>query len=138
MVNKHNVIIDTNVFVSAFITNDESSYTVRILNLLYDDKIKIFYSDDIINEYKNVLSRKEFGLNKKLIGTFINDIKKLGTKITPESINQTLNDIKDQPFYELVMSKKINDSKLITGNIKHFPKKPCIMTPKEFVDKFYK
>lgn len=47
-------------------------------------------------------------------------------------------DVKDQPFFELVMSKKINDSKLITGNIKHFPIKPFIITPKEFIDKFYK
>ena len=81
---------------------------------------------------------KEFNLNKKLIGTFINDIKKLGIKINPESLEEVTTDTKDQPFYELVMSKKVNDSKLITGNIKHFPIKPFIMTPKEFIDKFYK
>ena len=138
MVNKLNVIIDTNVFVSAFITNDTSSPTVKIFDLFYDDKISLFYSDDIISEYKDVLSRKEFNLNKKLIGTFINDIKKLGIKINPESLDEITADVKDQPFYELVMSKKINDSKLITGNIKHFPIKHFIMTPKEFIDKFYK
>ena len=75
MVNKLSIIIDTNVFVSAFITNDISSPTVKILDLFYDDKIHLYYSDDIISEYKDVLSRKEFNLNKKLIGTFINDIK---------------------------------------------------------------
>ena len=137
MTNKLNVIIDTNVFIAAFITNDLSSPTVKILDLFYDDKISLYYSDDIISEYKDVLSRKEFNLNKKLIGTFINDIKKLGIKINPESLEKMTIDAKDQPFYELVMSKKINDSKLITGNIKHFPIKPFIMTPKEFIDKFY-
>ena len=80
---------------------------------------------------------KEFNLNKKLIGTFINDVKKLGIKINPESLEKITTDVKDQPFYELVMSKKINDSKLITGNIKHFPIKPFIMTPKEFINIFY-
>lgn len=138
MANKLNVIIDTNVFVSAFITNDTLSPTIKILDLFYDDKIHLYYSDDIISEYKDVLSRKEFNLNKKLIGTFINDIKKLGIKINPESLEEVTTDTKDQPFYELVMSKKVNDSKLITGNIKHFPIKPFIMTPKEFIDKFYK
>ena len=53
------VIIDTNVFVSAFITNDASSPTIKILDLFYDDKINLYYSDDIISEYKNVLSRYE-------------------------------------------------------------------------------
>ena len=138
MANKLNVIIDTNVFISAFITSDMSSPTIKILDLFYDDKISLYYSDDIISEYKDVLNRKEFSLNKKLIGTFINDVKKLGIKVNPESIDEITNDIKDQPFYELVMSKKVNDSKFITGNIKHFPIKPFIMTPKEFIDKFYK
>lgn len=138
MVNKLNVIIDTNVFISAFITSDISSPTVKILDLFYDDKISLYYSDDIISEYKNVLNRKDFKLNKKLIGTFINDIKKLGIKINPKSLDEMTIDINDQPFYELVMSKNVNDSKLITGNIKHFPIKPFIMTPKEFIDKFYK
>ena len=107
MANKLNVIIDTNVFVSAFITNDISSPTVKILDLFYDDKINLYYSDDVISEYKDVLSRKEFNLNKKLIGTFINDIKKLGIKINPESLEEMTTDVKDQPFYELVMSKKL-------------------------------
>lgn len=75
MANKLNVIIDTNVFVSSFITKDTSSPTIKILDLFYDDKINLYYSDDIISEYKDVLSRKEFNLNNKLIGTFINDIK---------------------------------------------------------------
>lgn len=138
MANKQNVIIDTNVFVSAFITHDDLSPTIKILELFYDGKIHLYYSDDILLEYKDVLNRKEFNLNKRLVGTFINDIKKLATKIKPISVNETVKDIKDQPFYELVMSKEISNSKLITGNIKHFPIKPCIMTPKDFINKFYK
>ena len=138
MANKQNVIIDTNVFISAFITHDDLSPTIKILELFYDEKINLYYSDDILLEYKDVLNRKEFNLNKKLIGTFINDIKKLAIRINPLSVNENLKDIKDQPFYELVMSKEINDSKLITGNIKHFPIKHFIMTPKEFLNKFYK
>lgn len=58
MANKLNVIIDTNVFVSAFITNDTLSPTVKILDLFYDDKISLYYSEDIISEYKDVLWQK--------------------------------------------------------------------------------
>ena len=63
MANRQNVVIDTNVFISAFITNDTSSPTIKILELFYDNKIVLYYSDDIISEYKDVLNRKEF-INK--------------------------------------------------------------------------
>ena len=42
----------------------------------------------------------------------------------------------DLPFYEIVMDKSIKESKLITGNIKHFPVKPFIMTPTEYIKTF--
>ena len=34
-------------------------------------------------------------------------------------------------FYEVALSKE--DSFLVTGNIKHFPKKPFIVTPSEML-----
>lgn len=37
----------------------------------------------------------------------------------------------DIVFYEVALSKE--DSYLVTGNIKHFPKKPFIVTPTEMV-----
>jgi hypothetical protein len=46
-----------------------------------------------------------------------------------------LPDPKDQVFYEVVMEKRKNEvSYLVTGNIKHFPKKPFIVTPREMLD----
>ena len=38
--------------------------------------------------------------------------------------------------YKLI-DKNIDNGKLITGNIKHFPIKPFIMTPTEFINKYY-
>ena len=93
--------------------------------------------NEILTEYKDVLNRKEFNINKQLIGIFINNIKKLANRINPASMDVNLIDLKDQPFYELVMSKNINEAKLITGNIKHFPIKPFIMTPSEFINKYF-
>lgn len=40
-------------------------------------------------------------------------------------------DLKDIVFYEVALSKE--DSYLITGNIKHFPLEPFIVTPAEMV-----
>ena len=42
--------------------------------------------------------------------------------------------MKDIVFYEIVMEKrKHNEAFLITGNIKHFPAEPYIVTPREML-----
>ena len=43
-------------------------------------------------------------------------------------------DVKDKPFYEIVMDEQIDAAKLITGNIKHFPIQTNIMTPAQFME----
>ncbi len=40
-------------------------------------------------------------------------------------------DPKDVVFYEVALSKE--DAYLVTGNIKHFPKKPFVVTPAEML-----
>ena len=41
-------------------------------------------------------------------------------------------DPKDVVFYEVAMSKE--DAYLVTGNTKHFPKKPIVVTPAEMLE----
>ena len=103
------------------------------MKLFFDKRINILYSDEILEEYKDVLERKEFKFKKSDIGTLINLIKNRGIRITPAKLSEELKDNKDLPFYEIVMDTRNIDSKLITGNLKHFPKKPYIITPKQFV-----
>lgn len=76
--NKYNIIIDTNVIISALATSKQSSPVVKVLDLFYNRKVTVYYSKDIF------------------------------------------------------------DAKLITGNIKHYPKKDYIMTAKDFITKVYK
>lgn len=46
-----------------------------------------------------------------------------------------LPDPKDRVFYEVVMEeRKHEDTYLVTGNIKHFPIKPYVVTPREMLD----
>ncbi|MBR5499650.1 MAG: hypothetical protein IKV75_05775, partial [Bacteroidales bacterium] len=40
-------------------------------------------------------------------------------------------DPKDIVFYEVALS--VEDSFLVTGNLKHFPKKPFVVTPAEML-----
>lgn len=41
-------------------------------------------------------------------------------------------DSDDAVFYEVALSKE--DAFLVTGNIKHFPKKPIVVTPAEMLE----
>ena len=44
-------------------------------------------------------------------------------------------DPKDTVFYEVVMEqRKTDDAYLVTGNLKHFPVKPFVVTPRQMLD----
>ena len=42
--------------------------------------------------------------------------------------------MKDLPFYEVVMEKRVDDAYLVTGNLKHFPKRTYIVTARQMLD----
>ena len=66
--------------------------------------------------------------------TLLPSIEKYGILINPSSTDITLPDMKDLPFYEVVLEKRDDNAYLVTGNIKHFPKEPFIVTPKELLE----
>lgn len=136
---KFYVIIDTNVIVSAFYSDNSESSTFKVIDKLYAGDLIPLYSEDIINEYKDVLGRDEFNINRYKIGKFINHVQSKGIKISPDTVEIDLPDKDDVMFYQLVMDKTIvNDKFLITGNIKHFPKSPIIVKPDEFIEIYNK
>lgn len=124
-------VIDTNVLVSALISKHCDSATVLVLDSIFYDIITPLYNDEILNEYKSVLGRSKFNFSEERITRTIETIKAKG--IHSESLNsgEVIPDPKDLVFYEVALSQE--DSFLVTGNIKHFPKKPFIVTPTEMV-----
>lgn len=135
---KFNVIIDTNVIISSLLTSHKNSVTAQVMDLFYNDKINVYYSDEIYKEYLDVLSRKKFDFEKCQINFVLGFINENAIKINPKHLEELLIDIKNKPFYEIVMDKKIDNAKLVTGNIKHFPASSKIITAKEFIDLFNK
>jgi hypothetical protein len=61
-------------------------------------------------------------------------IEKYGERVVPTPTGRLLPDKKDLPFYEVVVEKQEDDAYLVTGNMKHFPAKPFIVTAKEFLE----
>jgi predicted nucleic acid-binding protein len=102
------------------------SMTGRIIPLL---------SEEILSEYREVLNRPKFHFSKKAVDKLLKEIIKRSVFINPEPTTYLLPDPKDIIFYEIVMeTRKISDSYLITGNTKHFPVTPFIVTPKEMLE----
>lgn len=60
-------------------------------------------------------------------------IEQNGINVKPTPTYEMLIDIKDLPFYEAVMATR-NESVLVTGNLKHFPERDYIITPRQLID----
>lgn len=125
-------IIDTNVIVSAFLSRHNDSATVLFLDCLFKGTITPIYNDEILNEYSTVLTRSKFKIAKEKIDAVLTEIKTKGIHSERVNSGETLPDAKDLVFYEVALSKE--DSFLVTGNLKHFPKKPFVVSPAEMME----
>lgn len=127
--------IDTNVLVSALLAKHSDSATVRVVErMILGDLIPV-YSADTMKEYREVLRRKKFKFSTAQIDYLLAAISQFGLMVEPSPTGEVLPDPKDLPFYEVVMEKRqTDDTYLVTGNQKHFPVRPFIVTPKEMLD----
>ena len=124
-------VIDTNVIVSALLSRNHDSATVKVLDYLYDRVIVPVYNSEIIEEYAAVLRRPKFNFSEETVCAVIEAIRGGGTDSGRIVSNAQLPDPKDIVFYEVALANEA--SFLVTGNIKHFPKKPFVVTPAEML-----
>lgn len=129
-------VIDTNVLVSALLSRNNNTATVQVMQKILNKEIMPLYNEIILQEYKAVLSRKKFAFDINLVDTLLNFIIQSGILTLRKKTNIILPDIDDLPFYEVFCAKKDENTYLITGNIKHFPKENNILTPREFLNLF--
>lgn len=130
---KYYAVIDTNVIVSALLK--EFSNPWYILQLVINEEIIPIYSKEIMAEYNEVLTRNKFGFSSKAIKDTLSIIEDFGEEMDPIDIKEKFIDKEDIKFYQIVMSsRQIFESYLVTGNIKHFPKKEYVVTPAEMLE----
>ena len=96
------------------------------------NKLTPIYNDQILNEYSEVLHRKKFGIPEHLIKWVIDKIITNGIHGERVISDEFFPDPKDVVFYEVALSKE--GAYLVTGNTKHFPKKPIVVTPAEMLE----
>lgn len=130
---KYYAVIDTNVLISAMLK--WQSVPGNILEFAIDGIIVPVLNRDIVAEYKAVLSRPKFGFTEDIVTDIIDALENVGFYIDAQTIDIELPDPKDRVFYEVVMEeRKEQDAYLVTGNIKHFPVEPFIVTPRQMLD----
>ena len=134
---KYYAVIDTNVIVSALLSKNEDSATVKTIFKIFDKSIIPVFSKEIIAEYSEVLSRGKFK-NKfapKNVHKVIKMILDNGIELSGIQTEEKPSNPKDVIFYEVTMdSRQTQDTFLVTGNIKDFPIKQFVVTPKEMME----
>ena len=129
---KQNIVIDTNVLLSALYSNKGASY--KLLSIIDSDKFVVNISTTLIYEYEEILKKKS-KLEFKYIDSILNYICNIGKKNKIFYLwKPKLKDVDDDFLLELAVK---SDSIIVTLNKKDF--KPAkqfnlkVMTPKEFL-----
>ena len=131
---KYYAVIDTNVIVSALLK--WNSVPGVVLQAVFNGFVVPVFNDEILNEYRNVLNRPKFGFSSELISETISQIESLGVMENAlETVVEAMPDPKDIVFYSIALSHgKTAETHLVTGNVKHFPANPIVVTPRQMLD----
>ncbi|MCP4164348.1 MAG: putative toxin-antitoxin system toxin component, PIN family [Chloroflexi bacterium] len=127
-----NVVLDTNILVSALISSFGNP--ARILDLVLLGDLRHVYDDRILAEYREVLVRPRFGFDADNVADILYFLEIEGVAVTAPPLPNILPDRDDLPFLEVAAAM---GATLITGNAKHFPAEQVgqvhIQTPADFL-----
>ena len=125
-------VFDTNVVVSALMSDNRESPTKRCLRAALGGIVRPLYNDAVISEYRDVLARKKFGFDLEKIQTIIAKIVDDGLCVDQIPCDENFPDATDRVFYEVALAKADVGAKIVTGNSRHYPTSPIVVTPAEF------
>lgn len=125
-------VIDTNVLISAVISKKSDAATVKVLRKVFDGSICPIYNSKILEEYNEVLRRPKFHLQEQTVAVVISAIKQFGIELNLMTSSETMIDEDDRIFLDTAMA--FEGAFLVTGNMKHFPNLPIVVSPKQMLD----
>jgi len=130
-------VLDTNVLVSALLSSSKNkeSNPVKVIRYVFTGLVHPVYNDYILEEYRDVLSRKKFHFDPSRVEVVLQEIRRIGLYSDAMEVDEEFPDPDDAVFFEVAMSFHENEDNtfLVTGNTKHFPKHPIVITPADFV-----
>ena len=126
------LVIDANVVVSAALKPDGLQRTVLLLAIT--KPARLYVSAPILDEYRNVLKRRELRIRKGLRRQFLQLIENRAHLVVPRRRLKVTADEGDNIFLECADAARADY--LVTGNQRHFPpfwKRTKIISSREFV-----
>jgi uncharacterized protein len=111
------IVYDTNVIVSAVLK--PGSIPDSLVALALEGRIRLFLTQEILEEYKDVLKRPVFGFDPSAVNAFLNDLEKASVMVYQTRRVTSALDEPDNRFLECAEEAKAHY--LVTGNKKHFP-----------------
>ncbi len=127
-------VIDTNILVSALISPHPNSATVQVVSKMILGEVTPVYCKEILAEYREVLGRTKFHFPKDTVDQMLAVIEKYGLYVASVQTQASLSDEKDLPFFNAAWKKRKDGAYLVTGNLKHFPTEPFIVTARQFLE----
>lgn len=121
-------VIDTNILISALLS--PSGAPAKVFNHVLNGNVIICFDSMIIAEYEEVMARPKFKFDTKAVEQILEFILNTGISIVPKPLSIEFIDEDDKVFYEVAVSVK---GHLVTGNIKHYPVDPIVITSQEFL-----
>ncbi len=130
---KYYVVLDTNVVVSALL--NLASVPGAVLREALAGRVIPLLHESILEEYSDVLRRPKFKFDRRNVETTLTGLIRRSVFLDAAAVSDEIPDPDDAIFYEVVMeARKTEDAYLVTGNLRHFPVKPFVVTPKELLD----
>jgi uncharacterized protein len=126
------LVVDTNIVVSAALKPVGLQRPVLVLAII--KPARLYVSNQILTEYRDVLSRPEFQIRKGLRQQLLDLIRKRAHLVNPVRAIQVAGDPEDDKFIECADAARADY--LVTGNLRHFPKfwkNTKVVTSREFL-----
>ena len=123
------VVLDTNILVSALLSRRGNP--AKILDMFLAGALLLVYNTEVYAEYEDVLYRPRLGIPQNDADIVMSAIRKYGVKVFVIPSVNPMPDEDDRAFYD---SAKSADAYLVTGNIKHYPDEPFILSPAAFLE----
>lgn len=123
------IVLDTNVLVSALL--NPNGAPAAVLAGVLSGGITLLLDNRILFEYEEVLNRPTFGFDIGETRALLDFLGAESENVLAPPVSIELADPGDTPFYEGAVSA--NARFLVTGNLKHYPEKEWIVSPRHFL-----
>lgn len=129
----YRVVVDTNILVSYLLPNKKLTAIRAFMDRVLRGDFELIVSKEIMQEYEDVLHRRKFGFLDDSISELLDFFQYNSIFVEAWDTGVELADSGDLPFFEAYIAEQSPETFLVTGNTKHFPEWPYIVTPSQII-----